>query len=174
MNRSPSASSAKKRPARLASSASRCGRGTKQRDERGREEEARRVEPERGRRAERRRRARRRAARRRAGALLDRRRGCRSRAPCATPGELDDVGEERGPRRRSRRVEERADEDERHELPELDPDRRVQQRDRGDGAGAREIGDDARRAEPEPVDDDAAEERREDDREEVEEDDEAR
>ena len=75
-------------------------------------------------------------------------------------GELDDVGEERGARRRSGRVEERADEDERHELPELDPDRRVQQRDRRDGAGAREIGDDARRPEAEPVDDDAAEERR--------------
>ena len=50
----------------------------------------------------------------------------------------------------------------------------VQQRDRRDGGRAREVGDDARRPEAEPVDDDAAEERREDDREEVEEDGERR
>ena len=64
-------------------------------------------------------------------------------------------------------------EHERQELPELDPDRRVQERDRRDGRRAGEVGDDARRPEAEPVDDDAAEEGREHDRQEVEEDGEA-
>ena len=90
----------------------------------------------------------------------------------ARPASLDDVGEQRRSCRGARCVEERADEDEHHQLPDLDPDGRCEQRDRRDGSRAREVGDDARRAEPEPVDDDAAEEGREHDREEVEEDDE--
>ncbi len=83
--------------------------------------------------------------------------------------ELDDVGEERLARGRARRVEQRAEEYERHQLPELDPDRGVNQRDRRHRAGAREIRRDARRAESEPVDDDTAEERSENRRQEVEE-----
>ncbi len=137
----------------------------------GRDEEARRVEPERGRRAEGDDED---AAERRAEelrSLLDA--GAHAgRALHADVGELDDVGEQRGACRRSRGVEERADEHERHQLPDLDPDRRVEQRDRRDGCRAREVGDDTRPAESEAVDDDTAEERRKHDREEVEEDDE--
>jgi hypothetical protein len=84
--------------------------------------------------------------------------------------QLDDIREERLPRRRSGRVEERTEEHEGHELPELDPDGGVEQGDRGDRAGACEVGDDARRSEAQAVDDHAAEERGQHRRKEVEED----
>ena len=157
MNRSPSASSAKNAAALFRLSV--CVWPRHEEDhERGREQEAGRVEPEGARRPERRHEH---ASERRTherGALLN------SRANAAGalhrhPGRLDDIGEERRARRGARRVQKCADEDERHELPELEPDRRVQQRDRGDGPGAGEIRDHARRPEPEPVDDDSAEER---------------
>ena len=106
----------------------------------------------------------------------DQDRGLLDRAPdarCplhADTGELHDIGKERRAGGCARRVEQRAEEHERHQLPQLDPDGRVQQGDRRDTGRAREIGDDARRSEAEPIDDDAAEEPGEDDGQEVEED----
>ena len=138
-------------------------------DERGRDEEAGGVEPQRVRRAER---GHEHAAQRCADedrSLLDARPDP-ARPLQAHPRLLRDIRQERRPRGRAGCIEQRAEEDERHQLPELDPDGRVQERDRGDGRRAGEIGDDTRRPEPEPIHDDPAEERGEDDREEIEED----
>ena len=140
-------------------------------DETGRDEEARGVDPERRRRAEP---GYEDAAERRAQelrALLDA--GANAGGALhSDAGELDDVRKEGCPRGRARGVEQRAEEHEQHELPDLDPHGCIEQRDGCDGRRARKVGDDARRTEPEPVDDDAAEEGCEHDREEVEEDDE--
>ena len=168
MNRIPSASSSKKRP-RASAPPSRVRARHEDGDERGREEEARRIDPEGGGGAEARdeHASERRAQERRS--LLDRRPDA-ARTLHGHPGRLDDVREERRARGGSRRVEQRAEEHERHQLPELDPDRRVQEGDGGDGAGARQVSHDARCTEPETIDDHAAEEPGEHDREEVEED----
>ena len=161
MKRMPSASSERKW-ARSFSSCLVRGPGDEEADERCREEEARRVEPERVRRAER---GHHEPADGRAEEhreLLDAASDT-ARALHRHAGELDEVGQDRRPRGRSRRVQERAQEHEREELPELDADGRVEEGDRRDGPGARQVGDDARRAEPEAVHDHTAEERREDD-----------
>ena len=62
-------------------------------------------------------------------------------------GELDHIREQRGARRGSGRVEQRSEEHQRKQLPELDPDGQIQERYRRDGGGAREIPEDARRPE---------------------------
>ena len=138
-------------------------------DETSRDEEAHGVEPERTRAAERRDEH---AAERRSDELrplLDRGADA-GRSLHSDVGELDDVREERCPGGRTGRVEQRSDEHEQHELPDLDPDRCRKQRNGRDGSRAREVGDDARGAEAESIDDDAAEEGSEHDRQEVEED----
>ena len=103
------------------------------------------------------------------GALLDR------ASDAARPlhpgtGELDEIGDESRSRSGAGCVEQRAQKDQGHELPQLDADGRVQQRDRGDRGGAREVGDDTRRPEPEAIDDHAAKKPADDERQEVEED----
>ncbi len=139
------------------------------RDDRGGDDEARRVEPESRGRAEPRDED---APERPADedrALLD----CAAdpaRALHPHGRELDEVRKERLSCGGARRVQECPQEHERHELPELDPDGGVEQRDCCDCRGARQVGDHARRTKAEAVHDDAAEERGKDGRHEVEED----
>ena len=173
MNRMPSASSAKNRPGVLLARGG-CGRT--------RYEESRRARPRRG--SSRRRatapssrrtprRACRRAVRRRGSRPAGSPTGSRSRAPSGRPR----ARRRRGGARRAPSLPARPGAHRGTRVPmscqSSIPTVVVQQRDRGDGRRAREVGDDARRPEAEPVDDDAAEERREHDREEVEEDGEA-
>ena len=124
MNRMPSASSAKKLPLLLASGDARRVAARSRPTSAAETRKLAAFEPQRRRRAERRDEH---AADRRADeerALLDRRPDP-ARALHPRAGELDEVGEERGARGRAGCVEERAEEDQRHQLPELDPDRRV-------------------------------------------------
>lgn len=145
------------------------GSGHVEGDERCGEEEARRVQPQRIRRADRGHEHTSDRCADEEGALLDRSSDA-ARTFQTRSGQLDEVRDERCPCRRAGRVEKRAEKDQGHELPQLDPDRDLEQRDRSDCCGAREIGDDARRAKAEPIDDDAAEETGENEGNEVEED----
>jgi hypothetical protein len=101
-------------------------------------------------------------------ALLDRSANP-ARALHPRASQLDEIGQQRGARRRARSIEECAHEHEREQRPELQADGRVQQRDGRDCRGARKICDDARCPKPEAVHDHAAEEGGDHDREEVEE-----